>query len=286
MTTTKLFLSIKETRSSRTVGVDDLVLTSWVLDAVRKVFGLQDRRREILKYFIPNQYHPLMDFGDTFGSESRDSDLHEYMMRLVTIHSNKRLVLFTASNTAKHGETHYQTFVVDRESKRLWVIDPASVMGQPGIYQPYIAMNVVIPFFSEHGYVTEFVKMRYPCQSSTDDVFCQTWSLFLQIQFVITYLSATKSKRTSIIIPIPQSPRERYRYLIAFYKQSCRHLGSSGLCRDLREIYDHSVSRSRYLVVGISDPSERKKIRAYFKAFDPCEELMKMNELDLMTEDR
>lgn len=271
----QLFLKIDNVASKKKQIKDD-VLTSWVLDAIRKVFGLDDIRRKVLKHFISDRFHHYIDFGKTFGSESKLHQLEDYLD--VIIRGKKRLVLFTASNLAKDGETHYQAFIMDRQEKRLWIVDPASSLGQIGIYHPYIALNVIVPYFNSRGYSSQFVKLSNPAQTSTDDIFCQTWSLLFQIQFVMNYFKTDFS--ADIIIQVPSSIKERYKYLITFYKKSVQSIEI--VCQDLKDIYNFEISRSRYLVAGIKDANERKALREHYKAYDPCETLLKMNELDLM----
>lgn len=274
----QLFLRVDKS-SPKKRNIENEVLTSWVLDAIRKVFGLQDIRQDILKHFVPQKYHKIIEFGNTFGSESNPHELKKYLESL--LHVKKRLVLFTASNFAQDGETHYQTFVLDQTYKHLWVIDPASEMGEMGIYKPFIAMNVIIPFFSMNGYITEFAKLKHACQTSVDDIFCQTWSLLLQIHFVRRYLQYND---LNIILPVSQSIRQRYKYLVAFYRESLRSIDS--ICSDLQEIYYREVSKSKYLVIGVKDVQQRKLIRNQYKAIDPCKELLKMNEIDLMVDEQ
>jgi hypothetical protein len=278
MVVQQLFLQTDET-IYKTRNIIDEVLTSWVLDALRKVFGLEDIRQEILKYFIPKIYHTNILFGKTFGSDSKPTELKKYMESLLK--KQKRYILFTASNYAKDGETHYQTFVLDQSSKHLWILDPASVMGKTGIYQPYIATYDIIPFFSKNGYTTEFVKLRNACQTSEDDIFCQTWSLFLQIEFMKRYL---KDDITQIILPIPKSLYKRYKYLIAFYKKCAKHVES--VCKDLQDIYSNEIKTSPYIVMGLKTIQQKRERRDYYYSFNPCKELMKMNEIDLMVDEQ
>lgn len=270
----QLFLQINKT-VQKTKNIKDEVLTSWILDAIRKVFGLEDIRKNVLKYFLPISLHTQIEFGKTFGSETKMTMLKKYLESSLTC--KKRLLLFTVSNMAKNQETHYQTFVLDLRYKHLWVIDPASVMGQTGIYQPFIANDTIIPFYKNKGFTTEFVKLKNPCQSTENDVFCQTWSLFLQIEFVKKYLEINDM---NIILSIPKALRHRYKYLIAFYKKSVRYVDS--VCIDLSDIYNYEISTSKYLVEGLATQQDKMNLRNYYKSFDPCKELLKMNEIDLI----
>lgn len=270
-----------DTKRPNKGNIEDGVLVSWVLDAVRRVLGLEDIRKDILKYFIPVKYHDQITFGLTFGSEAKPKEIEKYLESLV-LSNNKKLILFTASNLALNSETHYQSFVLDPIHKHLFVIDPSSFMGQVGIYEPYVAMTVIVPFLKQFGFTSEFVKLSNPAQSTDDDIFCQTWSLFLQIQFMKSYLHSNDHK--VIILDISKSLRIRYKYLIAFYKSCLKNI--SNFCRDLNEIYIHEISKSKYLVVGIKSADERKLLRNYYKSFDPCMQLKKMNEIDLMSDDQ
>lgn len=255
-------------------NVDD-VLSSWVLDALRRVMGFEDMRNTILSYFLKNTEDVVL--GRTFGMENTETEVVKYLKKITgkTL-SNKKYLLFTASNQASQGETHYQAFVVDYVSKKLWVIDPASVEGKQGIYDAYVATLTIMPFFKKLGWKTGFVKLTNACQSTTDDIFCQTWSLWLLIKF-INILLHDKPKT----ITISKSLFVRYRRLLRFYKEC---IDVPGVCEELRRTYQETIQTSEYLVQGEKTKKGKDKVVKYYLSYDPCAQVRAMNEMDLMTE--
>lgn len=265
-------LERKNKMTRKTAPMLDEILSSWVLDSLRKVIGYEDIRNIILQTMVPNKH---VIYGKTFGSENTQKQLNMYLKKITTkTPPSQRYLLFTASNQAYQGETHYQTFVMDYSTKELWVIDPASVMGKEGIYKAYVATDTIIPFFHEKGWKTAFVKLTRACQSTSDDVFCQTWSIWLQIRF-INRLLQKKSKTLSI----PASLRTRYKELLRFYKKC---IVIPDVCKELTITYRDTIKTSPILVKGHTLHKAKEIIR-YYLSFDPCQEALTMNEMDLMT---
>lgn len=257
-------------------ALDD-VMSSWLLDALRKVFGYQDIRNLILQTMVKND---RVSYGKTFGVENTEKQLQLYLKKITTKPPEKvDYLLFTASNQAYQGETHYQTFIVDYIKKDLWVIDPASVMGKEGIYAAYAATDTVIPFFKKLGWNTFFVKLTNACQKTDDDIFCQTWSLWLQIHFIKILLLKKKTKT----IIIPSSLLIRYMELLKFYKEC---IAIPEVCKEFTLTYQDTIKTSPALVEGQKTKRAKDTIIKNYLSFDPCKEVMRMNELDLMTEDQ
>lgn len=264
-----------KTIKSKAPVLDD-VLSSWVLDALRRVFGYEDLRNLILRSM--DRQDKGVVYGKTFGAEHTEKQLKRYLTKITgdkTPPSHKYL-LFTASNQADQGETHYQTFIVDYTKKKVWVMDPSSVMGKEGIYAAFVALDTIIPFFQQKGWDTAFVKLSHACQSTEDDVFCQTWSLWLQSRFLRVLREGGKKQTLSV----PASLRTRYKELLRFYKEN---IAIPEVCKELKDTYRDTIKTSQALVHGAS-PTEAKEIIRHYLSFDPCEEVLRMNELDLMTD--
>lgn len=266
----------RKTTTTATKPILEDVLSSWVLDALRRVMGYEDIRNIILRSKIS---HKGVIFGKTFGIEHTEKQLGNYLKKLTTrTPPSHQYLLFTASNQAYQGETHYQSFVVDYTKKKVWILDPASVMGKEGIYAAYVARDTVLPFFQKKGWDTAFVKLTKPCQSSEDDIFCQTWSLWLQVRFLRMLLDKNKKHTLSV----PSSLRTRYKDLLGFYKEV---LALPEVCQELTATYRETIQASPALVRGVSATKAKEIIRHYL-SFDPCQEVMRMNELDLMTDEQ
>lgn len=255
-------------------ALDD-VLSSWVLFALRKVFGYEDIRNMILKKLVKDKKGIV--FGKTFGAENTETQIKTYLKKIVKTTKQKYL-LFTASNQAFEGETHYQTFVVDYDKKTLWAIDPASKMGKEGIYAAYVATDTIMPFFKEKGWDARFVQLKNACQTTTDDIFCQTWSLWLQSKFIHLLLEGEKS----LVVSVPKALSTRYKDLLTFYQQS---LEIPAVCKELKATYQETIKTSPELVEGLTKKSKAVMIQDYL-SFDPCQQVQQMNPLDLMTQEQ
>lgn len=259
----------------------DDVLSSWVLDALRRVFGYQDIRNMILQENIKNKG---VVYGRTFGAEHSKQQLQTYLKDIIDKKGgDEKYVLFTASNRAYRSETHYQTFVVDYDKKKVWAIDPASKMGEEGIYSSFATTDTIIPFFVKEGWDAGYVKLTNACQSTIDDVFCQTWSLWLQIKFMRALLNKKKKKSGEEgVLKVAKPLMDRYKQLLKFYKKS---IAIPEVCQELKKTYLETMKNNRVLVAGL-DPKEAKQVRMYYMGIDVCAQVLRMNELDLMTEEQ
>lgn len=261
-------------------NLGDDVLSSWVLDALQRIMGVGDIRNKILTWFIRN--HDDVEFGKTFGMESTDTNIRKYLDKMVSHIPKKRWTIFTASNKAYQGETHYQTFVADHDNKRLWMIDPASFDGKEGIYSAYVAKLTIAPYLQKKGWKASFVKLTNPCQSTRDDVFCQTWSLWLVIRLMDLLLRNPNG--SVMIIPVSPSLFVRYRALLRFFKECLRNV--DGVCTELTTTYRDTIKTSPELVEGESTIRAKNNLIKQYLSFDPCECVQNMNEMDLMTEEQ
>lgn len=235
---------------------------SWVLYSIRQIMGLTSLRNEIVETLLPNS--PI-ECGPTFGSDSTPAELQAFLHeRLTRPHNHQKpWLLFTAINRPQSGETHYQGFLVDIRHQKMYIADPAYTRQGPGIYKPFIAQQQVIPWMEQHHITSEFIPTTHPCQTSEDDVFCQSWTLYLLIEFV---------RNSFQTVSIPPSQKRRYSILLQFYKKLAHTIPS--FCPLLQEYYVSNVSRHRSLVREITCPKERKQIRTYYKTIDPCHVLL------------
>ena len=180
---------------------------SWMLYSMRELLGFGDIRKNIIKTFTPQ----IENFDDiqTFGSRKNDTKLIKY---LELVHLRDGVVVFTASNLPYNGETHYQTYILDNTLKTLYVIDPARNSKNPerSIYESFVFTNTIQPFFEPRGYTTKFIELSSPAQVSTNDIFCQSWSLFILINIL------QSNNRNEFTIPVKQI--DKYNMLLCFFK--------------------------------------------------------------------
>ena len=175
-----------------------------------------------------------------------------------TINDDDSVFLFTLSNIPdKDHTTHFQSFVVDNKTGTLWIIDPAfRPTGEFGIYEPYIARDIEKSgIFQKLGYK---IKWYHPagsaCQMADHDVFCQTWSLYVQAMSLSEGYLREDNRLEKLYIPT--DPEIKYQVLLDFYKDNL-----SLICGDLLENYKETIKDSvRY-----------KNERNAFFDVKPCE---------------
>jgi hypothetical protein len=242
----------------------DPVSVSWVLYSLRELMGFEDLRQKILE----QELHRIPDlvYGKTFSMEYKTSGLVAYLKKIIKL-KDKR-VLFTAANLPgisedDLGNTHYQTFIVDNRNRSIILIDPARKPSGSGIYPAFVTIEQVEPFFREQGYTIKHVNTSAACQIKMQDVFCQTWSLYLQILSTID-----PEKR----INIPQSQEKKYGILLDFFKHV---LAYPGFCDMLRKQYFEAITNY----------SMANQDKARLLQQDPCYILQNMTPLDMFDDE-
>jgi len=209
----------------------DHVVVSWVLYSLRELLGYENTRNKILQAKLKEI--PNIVLGKTFSLEYNVNDLKNYLKN-VLLQKNKR-VLFTAANLPdlSTGETHYQTYVVDTQSKTVIMIDPSRRPSGKGIYPPIVSREVIKPFFELSGYTVNWIDVSSACQIQKQDVFCQTWSLYLQVQSVLN---------PGVKINVPKTQEKKYDLLLQFYQSLLKY---QGFCDDLQKEFIDSVKTAK-----------------------------------------
>ena len=209
----------------------DHVVVSWVLYSLRELLGYENVRNKILEAKLKEI--PNLVLGKTFSLEYKIPDLQDYLKKVIQ-QVNKR-ILFTAANLPDlvTGETHYQTYVVDTKAKTVIMIDPSRRPSGKGIYPPIVSREVIKPFFEANGYSVNWIDVTTACQIKKQDVFCQTWSLYLQVQSVLN---------PGVRINVPKTQDKKYELLLQFYQSLLKY---QGFCDDLQKEFIDSVKGSK-----------------------------------------
>jgi len=231
-----------------TIGLgsnDKEIAISWALDAIKDVLGTQHTRNKIIKTFFPpikNAQH--MKTFDAFQQyecmpyNDKENEIVEYCEEIILL---KNYVVFTATNIQENEddqETHYQTYIVDNTNKILYAIDPAINPKKKygyGIYKPMITYKTIQPFFEKNGYQFQYVKLMNPAQTLVEDVFCQSWTLYILLELLrltspefpcfslclhpVPFAALKATARSKIVINIPKKQIDKYEILLNFYKQ-------------------------------------------------------------------
>ena len=126
--------------------------------------------------------------------------------------------------------------IIDKINKTIIFIDPSRKQKGSGIYKT-TASNMIIKYMKDmySSYKIKWNPVKIPCQTNYKDVFCQSWSLYLQILFVEQILSSDFNY-TSLQAPnIPSKLSERYNVLLQFYKDIFKK--NRILCKYLEDAY-------------------------------------------------
>lgn len=230
---------------------------SWMLHSLKIIIGDESIRQEILLHYHPKLHrgnivslkkigrrkHHVYTFDafvkpePTFeeGLEIKKNEIRHYLSEIVKMDG---VVVFTATNIQQHEadfETHFQTFIVDNDRKIVYAIDPAydKTVSKPnkkkkilaanqGIYYAEVTHEVIKPFFEENhaDYDFQMTPLSHPAQIAFDDVFCQSWSLYILISVL------DKMEKDEFIgeIQIPETQIEKYDVILGFYKRIFRDI--------------------------------------------------------------
>ena len=203
------------------------VAVSWMLHALKIVLGDESIRRYIILYYLPSLVNTSKKCIRTFDAfveadKNRADKANEIMRYCNRMCTKPGLVVFTASNIQRNrydNETHFQSYIINNYIKQLVVIDPAYDSSKPdcaGIYSAEISHDVIIPFFQRKGYNTAFISLSTPAQVNIDDVFCQSWTLYILLAKLNNH---HKCELIDYRFDIPENQLDKYDMLLSFYKQ-------------------------------------------------------------------
>jgi hypothetical protein len=244
----------------------DKVTVSWVLYSLREVLGYEHIRTSILKNELVYAKSPSLIYGPTFAQEYNPENLKSYLSSILKL-KNKR-VLFTASNLPdlQTQETHYQTYIVDTSNKTVLMIDPARKVSGKGIYPPIVSREVVRPYFENAGYTVSWIDTSSACQIKLHDVFCQSWSLYLQIQATLN---------PGLRVEIPKSQKAKYELLLNFFHKIIAY---PDVCLELQNEFKALIKDTKPHVITAVE-------KKYMLVQDPCLILRQMTPSDMFDDD-
>ena len=242
-----------------TIGLgsnDKEIAISWALDAIKDVLGTQHTRNKIIKTFFPPiknaQYMKTFDAFQQYECmpyNDKENEIVEYCEEIILL---KNYVVFTATNIQENEddqETHYQTYIVDNTNKILYAIDPAINPKKKygyGIYKPMITYKTIQPFFEKNGYQFQYVKLMNPAQTLIEDVFCQSWTLYILLEVLASGVSTNSTiEMDEILINIPKKQIDKYEILLNFYKQI---LVVESISDKLDKTYNSNVKKNKAFI--------------------------------------
>ena len=252
---------------------------SWLLHALKIVLGDESIRRYIILYYHPGLLNTSKKCIRTFNAfvekgttrEDKANEIRKYCTKMCR---KEEIVVFTASNIQRNrydNETHFQSYIIDNTLKKLIVIDPAYNQHNEngsGIYEAEVSHTVIVPFFQRKKYTVQFVTLSTPAQIDTDDVFCQSWSLYILLSMM-----QNGSYLRDNAFDIPETQLDKYDMLLAFYRQIFTDMPE--LQENLRVEYEGEILESR-------GPNRLKKLeKEALLQVDPVEILLGLTKYEM-----
>ncbi len=252
------------------------IKNSWILFAIRDILEKTDVRNMILEREFNSKD---IYFGDSFVGEYDYDILNKYIDYCIN-KVDKNLVLFTISNSISQCknfedcETHFQTVVIDKINKVIIFIDPSRKQKGAGIYSTK-ASNMVIKYMKNAypSYKIKWNPVKIPCQTNYKDVFCQSWSLYLQILFVEQILSSDFNYISLKAPVLPSKLADRYNVLLQFYKNIFSK--NKLLCKYLNEAYKSDIDNfAKDISVAIKNKLLKEDVCLIFPDKFTAEDMM------------
>lgn len=197
----------------------DPQLDSWILVAIMNTMANGEARNKILRGFLKDD---SIEFGPTFSIDNGDK-LNEFLDRLVRYMKEgiKKTVAFTSNSfyglkdyPNENTETHYQSYVVDTGERTILMIDPSRKHTITGIYAPISSWYIACYLTNKIRCYPYWLKISNPCQVIYDDIYCQSWTLFLMFKYLKDKMNVNS------IVDIPNDLYSKYKELLFFYKSA------------------------------------------------------------------
>ena len=148
---------------------------SWLLHSIKILLGDESIRRYIILNDFPKLKHNYKKAIRTFDPfvkkkktrQDKYKEIEKYLDYVIKL--KKDIVVFTATNVQQNkedNETHYQTFIVDNDDKKVYAIDPAYNKGNDnfiGIYYPEVTHESIKPFLELKGFTKLETQPIYFC---------------------------------------------------------------------------------------------------------------------------
>lgn len=228
---------------------------SWALEAMKTVLGYEDIRNMILEHYFPQIENPhemrTFDAFQQFENPpfiDKAMEITDYCEEIIEDDGVTGIIVMTAANIQLSEDdnlTHYQSFIIDKDAKTVYAIDPAAKENGVGIYEAAISETIVFPIFRSHDYDCQFIQLSHPAQTNKGDVFCQTWTLVILLKALEKiYKKNNKKKFIGVIdIPGPRPKVKKYSMLLEFFKDILENVPEVG--RELAMEYLEVVNANK-----------------------------------------
>lgn len=201
-------------------------LDSWILHSLRETLEYRTVRNRILRENLKREFkdNKQVAFGESIINEGDENEYRKAISQIALNikKSKKYYYLFTVSNMYDpvSNETHFQSFIYEKPTNRLNIIEPS--LGYYNTQATEVTVEIFKKFFNFEK--KNIVNRRNKCQFGSSDVFCQSWSLYIQYLKIVKIL---KNDNTDIVI----AKNRRFNLLLDFYKSNidfyCKELKKS-----------------------------------------------------------
>lgn len=232
---------------------------SWLLHSLKILLGDESIRRYIILKYNPHLKNKSKKCIRTFNAfipkrKTRSDKANQILKFCDKMLNKKGIVVFTATNIQRDvldNETHFQSYILNNRAKQIIIVDPAydrTKENGEGIYMAEVSKEVIIPFFQSKKYAIQFVDLSRPAQIYEDDVFCQSWSLY-----ILLHKLKNNEFVQDISFEIPENQLDKYDMLLSFYKQIFEDMPE--LNDNLKIEYSEEITQSK----GPNAPTKNEK---------------------------
>jgi len=227
------------------------------LNTMKIILGDQNSRKNILKLLVLGDQYDMgtdiyvikgytlnflniIDFLDYKRGEHEnkyDEQIDFIVDEIRKVKNKKEILIFYGKNLpdTECPETHYQSFIY--MNKKLLCIDPSLGCSGRGIYDAYFTQDLQKKIKESElelklGITSLNNPVEIACQSHKEEVFCQSWSLYLQYHFLLQIVSSSNAGDAAAAAPssikdlshlkpvdIPAKQSKKNEILYDFYKE-------------------------------------------------------------------
>lgn len=262
--------NVLEQKKEKTIEEREMeTLNSWISYSLRETMEEQRVRNAILKKNIKDEN---VVFSKTmFGNH--DTFYEDVKKLLRSMKKKDTYYLFTISNPydPETDETHFQSFIYIYDTKdtsnhpegeiNIYGIDPSN-----GYYNDRAIMTVKQAMREIVGKNKNFymmvVELSNACQRDESDVFCQTWSLYLQLYGIKKLLAGY----VNLEFEIPEDTDTKYNMLVQFYKSNI-----DVICAPLKTNFNRLINTK--IIDGLLDEEDVEPTKEILKKYkkDICD---------------
>ena len=191
----------------------------WIVFSLRSTLEDPKVRKEVLEKLVGNSKLTFRDLGMITGGKDDMQEIKDVVERIVLGESDVYVFSLRNIPDERTSETHFQSVIVKTKPREVIWFDPAmSGRGKVGIYEPYAGEAFEkLMLKQKPKYRIRRNPVTNACQLYKYDVFCQSWSLYLQYMYVKNNILGSKPSK----VPVDERYINKGKVLLDFYKKIC-----------------------------------------------------------------